>query len=134
MKKILLAILLLPVLKINAQGTGNEMHDKNYYLKKSKRQNTTAWALIIPGTVAAGIGFLAYGVEKSLDGTTNEAGLITGIAGSGLIVTSIVLFKASAKNKRMAMSMSFNINQTPVLSAQGIANKPQPSFGIRLRF
>lgn len=104
------AILLFAVLSMTIQLFSQEIiKDKTYYQAKSKRQKSAAFALLIGGGVAIGVGMLIGNTSES---TFDDAatGVIIGGVGVLAMFGSIPLFLASGKNKRKAGLM---VKMTP---------------------
>jgi hypothetical protein len=126
MKKIIphLVLLVFPVV-VFCQSTPNDIPAiKTDYLKKSKNQKTAAWILLGGGSALTITSALMAAPKVSEDYGNALAGVFTAepapennytaenillIAGVASMLSSIPLFIASKKNKRIAMNMSANI-------------------------
>lgn len=116
---------------------------KEDYLMKSKRQRTGAIVSLTGGILTATFGGLMvigggtiFFVETIGSGISGEqpdnrvrnitnAGVTLLLLGTGAIVTSIVLFNQSAKNKKVALSMTAQPVQR--LQLNGVARTVVPS-------
>ena len=124
MKKVILCLTLIVCsAKCFCQTTTATAVSKDYYLKKSKSQKTIAWVMVGAGVTVAAIGLAIsennvtndpLGYLSSNKKSDNNA--IVTLAGVGVALGSIPLFISSAKNKRRAISVSFNTQ--PVLISQ----------------
>jgi hypothetical protein len=104
------------------------------YLRRSKRQKTTAWILLGTGIALMVSGFIAASAQD--EGVDAGIALIF-ITGPGIIssLVSIPFFIASARNKRKAMNVSpaIGLQRSPVLpSATGY--RAYPAVGIAVKF
>ena len=118
-----------------AQADSNNIKMKDYYLQKSKSQNTVAWIFLGAGAATAIIGTIIAGsVEDEDDFTTSFNDAITGsgliVIGAASCITSIPFFIVSGNNKRKAMSLSAGFQQIP-MPANGLTIK-QPAISIRV--
>ena len=103
--RLLLALLLVSSVLV---GQTKEF-SKDYFLQKSKKQKTAAWILLGGGTAMAAGGFATFdsswdrGSASSTDiaGIIGTVGFLTGLA-------SIPYFISAGKNKKTAMSITFN--------------------------
>jgi hypothetical protein len=100
---------------------GTTQHD---YLKKSKRQKTTAWVFLGTGSLSVIVGSIE--INPNYGETTNRPFLVVG----GLILAgaSVPYFIASARNKKRVLSMSFKNEWTP----GGLVNKLVPSLVLKI--
>ncbi len=131
MKKIKLVLLLsLFVISVSAQQTTSAPGlPKTEYMKKSKKQKTTAWILLGGGTTVGFIGLTQLNLAGSDNGEVNNTpGTVMFIVGGVAALTSISFFSASKKNKRKAISMSFKNQMIPQLQTNGIVYRAIPSF------
>ena len=116
---------------------------KTDYLQKSNNQKTAAITLVAGGGVLIIIGIPSWtsGFSDGLDfsNTHPEAGSTKMksantlfIAGGALILGSVPLFIASAKNKLRSMNLSFK-NETATLVQKGsFANRSVPSLTLKI--
>ena len=107
---------------------------KDYYLQKSKRQKSGAWAFLIGGTALMGAGLL-IGDSKNAD--FGQAGTGAVMFGLGFLADlgSIPLFIASSKNKKRAMKMaiSLRIQDALAVQRQNIMNTKFPAISFHIR-
>ena len=103
--RLLLATLLVSSILV---GQTKEF-SKDYFLQKSKKQNTTAWILLGGGTAMAVGGFAVFGSswDSGSASTTDIAGII-GTAGLLTSLASIPCFISTSENKKKAMSITFD--------------------------
>jgi hypothetical protein len=134
MKKTMIVSLMI-VLSLACFSQRNVMTG-DFYLQKSKNQKTAAYitlgcgaATMIPGLILLNQtepGWEHVDWNKALGGSA----LV--IAGAGFLTSSIILFAASARNKRKARMVSVYINK-PVLVNTGAWKKTLPySIGITI--
>jgi hypothetical protein len=127
------------------------------YLQKSKKQKTAGWILLAASAVSgiSGFGMVLNEAGNSINDAGNNAECIfggcsnpppqtynSGRATAGVIlmgvgtvslVSSIVLFSKSGKNKRKAMSVSYRPMNAPLLGSGGaVSIKPIPAFTLTL--
>jgi hypothetical protein len=101
---------------------------KENYLKKSKKQKTTAWIFLGTGSLATVLG--AIEVNPDYGESTNSAFLFIG--GLVMIGASVTLFNASARNKKRGMSMSFKNNVVPQLRNNNFSYSSVPSISLKI--
>ena len=103
--RLLLALLLVSSVLV---GQTKEF-SKDYFLQKSKKQKTAAWILLGGGTAMAAGGFTIFDSswDSGSDSTTDIAGVI-GTVGFLTSLASIPYFISAGKNKKTAMSITFN--------------------------
>ena len=124
------AILLLTLLSCSVFS--QEMsRNKEYYLTKSKKQNTGAKIMLIGGAVLVGGGFL-IGDRKESTFDDAMTGGIVGIIGAGLMIGSIPVFIGSAKNKRKAASLSFKNVPVQQIKNSSLAYKPMAAVSLKI--
>lgn len=119
-KAIFCFIVLLSTLNaISQQDTSVKTFTKEDYLKKSKDQKTGAWILLSGGVVLAVTGYVVY-----LNSIENSDDLFKFLEGKGLWISALglvamsgssLLFAASKRNRRKAMSMTFSNDMVPQL-------------------
>ena len=108
---------------------------KQDYLKKSKKQKTTAWILLAGGATVGFIGLTQFNFAGSDDPDfSNGPATVMFLTGTTAVITSIPIFKASKRNKKRAASVSFIIDRVPVLQTKGLASINYPAVSFRLRF
>jgi len=126
------------------------------YLQKSKKQKTGGWILFSISAVSgiSGFALLLDETGNAISDTGNDLGTIVGASnqpntykdgrattgavlmavGAASLISSIVLFSSSGKNKRKAVTVSYKSTQIPFLSAKGtIASNSIPSVVLRIR-
>ena len=109
MKKQIL-LLLFVMLTINVLGQSYKrdlLETKEYFLEKSKKQNTAAWIMLGGGTMLCASGYVLF-ISESLQGDGLYSGkaslfLLMFYGGGGAMIGSIPLFIAAARNKGMGM-------------------------------
>ncbi len=130
MKRLLTSTTLLLFSTICLSQQTNSIHTvtQDAYLKKSKRQKTTALVLAGGGLVLEIAGAIAY--QKG------PAGLV--LFGAGLIsqVVSIPIFIASGMNKRKSKkaSLSFRLYNTPDLKSGMTSFHSNSEISLRLNW
>ncbi len=105
--------------------------NKEYYLTKSKKQNTGAKVMLIGGAVLVGGGFL-IGDRKESTFDDAMTGGIVGVIGAGLMIGSIPVFLGSAKNKRKAASLSFKNVPVQQIKNSSLAYKPMAAVSLKI--
>lgn len=128
MKKIIFSLALLPgMIKLFSQSS---TLSKDYYLKKSKTQKTTAWILL--GTGAASI---LTGVIIDNSNKGNQQSYTGGyVEVSGIICTlaSSLFFIRSAKNARKAAILSFKNQKILFPQHNTFVLKTQPALALKI--
>ncbi len=147
MKKIIpfLMLLILSTTSFAQQTNPTLALSKQNYLQKSKNQKTAAWIMLGGGFVMSATGFtisLVNGIgdafaglitgDNSSSGNSIDMGSVFFTAGAAAMFGSIPLFIASGRNKRKAMSLSFNIQQVMQPEQYGFANHNIPSLSLRM--
>lgn len=94
-------------------------NDRNYYLRKSKRQKRTGWIILGSGLALITTGIV---VAYNNDDDAIKAGVsLVLISGTGIVTSlvSIPFFVSSARNKRIAMRLTsaIELQKAPVLAA-----------------
>jgi len=138
MRKII--VLMAAIIAVNSLFSQQTQKDsvqhgtKDYYLQKSKRQKSGAWALLIGGTALMGAGLL---IADNKNATFDQAGGGAVMFGLGFLADlgSIPLFIASSKNKKRAMKMaiSLKIQDALVVQKQNIMNTKFPAISFHIR-
>ena len=113
---------------------------KEYYMKKSRSQNTSAWVLLGGGAALAtgglmiGMNNLDWGFENNNDGDY-DLGMGMFWVGSAAMLGSIPLFIGSAKNKgrSMSASASLKMEQSTRLNDAAFVNRSYPALSLRIR-
>ena len=118
---------------------------ENDYLKKSRNQKTAAWILLGTGVVLdiAGIVTTSNNADKELgnlfssEQSENHTGeYILYITGTAALAGSLTLFIAAKRNKKKALSTSFEINsqQLQQLKNNSLYSINYPVLTFKLRF
>ena len=103
---------------------------KQDYLRKSKNQKTAAWVLLGTGTLSV----LVASIEVNPDYGESTNRSFLAIGGLALIGASVPNFIASSRNRKKAMSLSFNINRIPEMRKNNFAYVPVRSLSLRISF
>ena len=145
MKKIIAfaMLLIVSVVSFSQQTAPSAVLNKQDYLQKSKNQKAVAITLAAGGGLLILFGIPSWGSEFS-DGfdffnpdpeagaTEMKSATAFFIAGGALILGSVPLFIASAKNKLRSMNLSFK-NETVTLVQKGsFANRSVPSLTLKI--
>ena len=124
---------------------------KQDYLEKSKNEKTTAWILAGGGLVMSSV-TVVIAANEDEEGTTNflttvidlvtntdsnpeDKTSLTGIffyIGAACIITSVPLFFSASKNKRKAMSISFNNQSLPQIQNNNFVYRAIPSLKLKI--
>jgi len=102
---------------------------KATYLKKSKKQKTTAWVFLGVGSLS--VLFASIEVNPNYGESTNTAFLFIG--GLVMVGASVSMFTASARNKKRAASVSFGNQLVPQMNNGVMVNHPVHSFHLKIR-
>ncbi|ASO03540.1 hypothetical protein [Arenibacter algicola] len=128
--RLLLALLLVSSVLV---GQTKEF-SKDYFLQKSKKQKTTAWILLGGGTAIAVGGFATF--DSSWDSgsanTTDIAGVI-GTVGFLTGLASIPYFISAGKNKKTAMSITFDYKPIYLSGDNLVSTKAHPTLTLRIK-
>lgn len=114
MKKLisLLAFLLI-VSNLYYQKTTEDKAPRDYYLQKSKNQNTAGWILLGTGATMTVIGIIGFGNnfvifgEGGNDHKANTFGFIM-LTGLAMDLASIPVFISASRNKKWASRLEFS--------------------------
>lgn len=133
---ILISILLFFVTNGFSQTKPTSKFTKEYYLQKSKDQNTAAWILLGSGTAITLAG-IVYANESSKDnsfGLADDGAYFMILGGTATDLVSIPFFISSGSNARKAAN--FTINAQPLLfpKQNNIARNYNPSLSIKINF
>ena len=145
MKMIIISIIMLTASLVSSsqQTVPSAVLTKQDYLQKSKNQKAAAITLAAGGGVLILFGIPSWGsgFSDGLDFSNPdpEAGAAETksattffIAGGALILGSVPLFIASAKNKLRSMNLSFK-NETATLVQKGsFVNRSVPSLTLKI--
>ena len=135
MKKIIFSItLILFVVKSFSQTPSGQL-SKDYYLTKSKNQKTTAWILLVGGTLMVVGGAISFGDNYyyGSDTATDVSGFIV-LGGLLSDIASIPFFISSSKNKKRAVAIAFNRQNMLVPQHTTLVLKSQPTVTLKIRF
>lgn len=105
---------------------------KTDYLKKSKKQKTTAWMMLVGGTVVGIVGLSKINLAGSDEPINNTPGTIMFFTGLGSSIASIPLFIASKRNKKLAMNLSVRPGVIPVFPGVNQEQKPQTVLSLKI--
>lgn len=101
MRLILLLVTVLLSTQAFTQASRSNEYRREYYLQKSKRQKSTAFGLLIGGTVGVTAGLLIGDGHNSSFSDAVYGALLAG-AGGICVLASIPVFISSENNKRKA--------------------------------
>lgn len=128
----------LPVVAINGNNIGfsrslflkDTAYAPEYYLQKSKNQQTAAWFMLGGGFAMAVIGMV--GVNETLFDNAANTYAAVWLSGVGLALGSIPLFIASSHNARKAATL--NLKNQPILVPQqnSFIFKAQPAISVNI--
>lgn len=133
MKKLIAFLLLLAVsaASFGQPTTTTTPPVKTNYLKKSKSQKSTAWSLLIGGTVV----FALTGLNSEGPiGQKTTFHAVPGILGAAMMISSIPLFIAFGKNKRKsnAMSASIKMENVNVIQGYSMVHTSYPVLSLKI--
>ena len=134
-RNISLLIILLFSVQLFSQEKPNIEFAKDYYLQKSKNQNTSGWVLLGTGVGLTIIGIAGFSNSDFLESNSNSDsyGLLI-LGGTLTSLVSIPLFINSGYNARKAATVSIN-NQSIILQNEGsLAINPQLSLSLKIKF
>ena len=128
--RLLLALLLVSSVLV---GQTKEF-SKDYFLQKSKKQKTAAWILLGGGTALAAGGFAIFDPswDSGSDSTTDIAGVI-GTVGFLTGLASIPYFISAGKNKKTAMSITFDYKPIYLSGDNLVSTKAHPTLTLRIK-
>ncbi|HEX7844335.1 MAG TPA: hypothetical protein VF476_00965 [Chitinophagaceae bacterium] len=139
MKKIAFLVLLIALFTgaFSQQVSQSASFAEKDYLKKSRSQKTWAWILTGTGVAVVTIGLLTQDYVDAITGIAeekNSASPIVYVVGGSCITGGIILFAASAKNKKKAMSGSviLKMERTAIAFENSPVLKTYPAAGIRI--
>lgn len=128
--RLLLALLLVSSVLV---GQTKEF-SKDYFLQKSKKQKTAAWILLGGGTAMAVGGFATFDSswDSGSDSTTDIAGVI-GTVGFLTSLASIPYFISAGKNKKTAMSITFNYKPVYLSNDNLAETQSYPTMSLKIK-
>ena len=128
--RLLLALLLVSSVLV---GQTKEF-SKDYFLQKSKKQKTAAWILLGGGTAMAAGGFATFDSswDSGSDSTTDIAGVI-GTVGFLTSLASIPYFISAGKNKKTAMSITFNYKPVYLSNDNLAETQSYPTMSLKIK-
>ena len=128
--RLLLALLLVSSVLV---GQTKEF-SKDYFLQKSKKQKTAAWILLGGGTAIAVGGFATFDSswDSGSDSTTDIAGVI-GTVGFLTSLASIPHFISAGKNKKTAMSITFNYKPVYLSNDNLAETQSYPTMSLKIK-
>ena len=128
--RLLLALILVSSVLV---GQTKEF-SKDYFLQKSKKQKTTAWILLGGGTAIAVGGFATFDSswDSGSDSTTDIAGVI-GTVGFLTSLASIPYFISAGKNKKTAMSITFNYKPVYLSNDNLAETQSYPTMSLKIK-
>lgn len=144
MKKLTTCLLLLLIVSTSfgQQINPKPSLTKQDYMRKGKHQQIAALSLLGGGIVLGSIGsvttaketlpHIVFPVPVPIDEqkVNNGVGLMT--VGLVAALTSIPFFIASSKNKKKAMSMSFNNQSLPLMHGNNVVYHAIPSLKLKI--
>jgi hypothetical protein len=140
MKKIfVLSLLLFFATASFAQQSAPKQHwtETDYY-KKSKKQKTAAWIFTGVGSAVLFTTLIAEAVSVAVTLGQDKAtgSTLPYTIGAASVVTGIVLFVASGKNKKKAKATSafFKMEKASVLQETVFSNQSFPALGLKISF
>ena len=132
MKKIITCIALLIVANsiYSQQNNPSPTLTKKDYLQKSKNQKTAAWLFTGGGMVITGLGISDgndYGGQS--ENSRKTVLIVTGLAA---VAVGITLFISATENKKRAESLSFKMENAPLIRQGSFVNHSYPALSLRL--
>lgn len=142
MKKVISFVILLivSVVSFSQQTNPSPALTKQGYLQKSKNQKTAAWICLGGGGALfiTGLAIFPTGWSPLLGGGTQEDGrrapasitlLLTGVTS---MFVSIYNFKASSRNKRKVLNVSFKNETAPQIQKSSFVYQHIPSLVLKI--
>ncbi|HMK26795.1 MAG TPA: hypothetical protein VK483_12265 [Chitinophagaceae bacterium] len=131
MKKIITCIALLIVANsIYSQQNPSPALTKKDYLQKSKNQKTAAWLFTGGGIVITGLGISDGNASAGKSDDSRKTVLI--VTGLAAVAVGITLFIAATENKKRAESLSFKMENAPLIRQGSFVNHSYPALSFRL--
>lgn len=143
MKKMIILLVFVTSMQICfAQDTANlksqPLYVKEDYLKKSKHQKTAAIVMVSVGAAMFITGAVMAASEIEIIGSSygsgSEVGGVIGITGLAAMLGSIPLFISAKKNRKRALSVSFQPKSTGVIQGNVVHLRSLPSVNLRFSF
>lgn len=133
MKKNIIALLMLLFFAESfCQTPVGPTFSKDYFLQRSKNQNTAAWILLCTGTTAVITGVI---IDNSNKGNVQSyTGGYIEIGGIVCTLISIPYFFSAAHNRRKAVSLTLINDQILMPQKHAIALISMPSVSLRIKF
>jgi len=133
MKKIITCIALLIVANsiYSQQNNPSPTLTKKDYLQKSKNQKTAAWLFTGGGMVITGLGISYEDDNGGKSGNSGKTVLI--VTGLTAVAVGITLFIAATENKKRAESLSFKMENAPMIRQGSLVTHSYPALSFRLR-
>ncbi len=120
---------LLLFVSVKAQNT------KEHYQLKSKQQKTIGWVLLGGGVATSFIGMSQLNFAGSRDGNVNNTpGAVIFFTGLAATIISIPVFKASKRNRKKAISLSYKNERTPQIRNSSTVYKTIPAVSLKINF
>ena len=114
-----------------------EVHDKDYFVNKSKGFSTTGSVLLGGGAVVGLAGYFIYQNNYNSDGFNFDwiPGLFCMVVGGAAIITSVPMFIASSryKSKAAALTVSFKGEKFPRLQGSTAVLQYVPAISVKIR-
>jgi len=126
-------LLVITVISFSQQNEPTNATVNVDYLKKSKNQKTAAWILTSGGAIAIA-GAFAHDLSNIFTDTNSLTGVY--IAGAAMISGGVILFTASARNKRKAASSTVSFRTGIMMETSMIrgSNKNFPALNVAIGF
>lgn len=138
MKKLAALFLLITVTIVTfSQQTSPVPLRQQDYLQKSKNQKTWAWIVTGIGAGIVTVGLLTQDYIDAFSGIAeekNSASPVVYVAGGTFIASGIVLFVASSRNRKKAISSSgiLKMEKTTLFEKHTAVINIYPAAGIRI--
>src|SRR5258705_8651639 len=132
MKKIVTCIALLIVANsiYSQQNNPSPALTKKDYLQKSKNQKMAAWLFTGGGMVITGLGISDGGDNTGKSESSRKTVLI--VTGLAAVAVGITLFITATENKKRAESLSFRMENAPLIQQGSFVNHSYPALSFRL--
>lgn len=131
-------MLIVAISTFSQQTNPSPSLTKEDYMQKSKKQKTAAWVLLGGGATFVLTGMLIPKGDLVHEGWFGNSYKNDGIKGvfqlTGILsmIGSIPLFTASGKNKKRAMSISFQNETIPQIQKNSFVYRTVPSLKLTL--